>query len=493
MYFIGVDLGTSAMKLLLTNEQGQVLRQVSRSYPLQMPRPGWSEQNPADWAKALWEGIPQLTAGLDRQQVAGLAIAGQMHGLVALDESGQVLRPAILWNDGRTQAETRRLNVELGEARLAAETGNIAFAGFTAPKLLWMQAQEPSLFARIRHILLPKDYLVYLLTGEFATDMSDASGMLLLDVSRRRWSQKMLDFCSLQRAQLPRLYESWETVGTLCPAAAAALGLPATVRVAAGAGDNAAAAIGTGTVGTGHCNISLGTSGTLFLSHDRFIPTQNHAIHSFCHADGGWHLLGCMLSAASCLSWWSELLGPRDPAAEQAAIDTARLGRNEVFFLPYLMGERTPHNDTAARGCFLGLGMDTTRPQMTQSVLEGVAFGLRDALETARETGLSIAASTVCGGGARSGLWRRILSNVLALPLGLPETEQGPGLGAALLGAVSCGVYASVGEAAAAVSRIAEVTEPEPELVARYQERYQAYRNLYPALKPLFPTLGRKD
>ncbi len=487
MYYIGIDLGTSAVKLLLMDAEGRIKKIVSRSYPLSMPHPGWSEQDPALWKNAVWDGIPELIQGIDGAQVSGIAVAGQMHGLVALDRDGNVLRPAILWNDGRTAAETDWLNREIGTEKLAAYTGNIAFAGFTAPKLLWMQKQEPELFDKIAHILLPKDYLTYLLTGEFATDCSDAAGMLLLDVEHRQWSGEMLEICGLSRSQLPKLYESYETVGTLTREAADALGLTDRVRVAAGAGDNAAAAIGTGTVGAGRCNVSLGTSGTLFLSDSSYIRTPNNAIHSFCHADGGWHLLGCELSAASCLSWWAGILKSTDLAGEQAGITREMLGKNGVYFLPYLMGERTPHNDPAARGVFLGMHMDTARADLTQAVLEGVAFGLRDGLEAARDAGLSVSRSTVCGGGAQSPLWREILANVLGLTLELPETEQGPGLGAALLSAVSCGSFRSVAEAAQAVHRVSAVTEPDPELTRLYAERYAAYRQLYPALRSVFP------
>ncbi len=490
MYFIGIDLGTSAVKLLLMDETGRIENIVSRSYPLSMPRPGWSEQDPADWVRASFEGIRELTKDVDRSSVRGIGIAGQMHGLVALDKTDRVLRPAILWNDGRTEEETAWLNEIVGTELLAKETGNIAFAGFTAPKLLWMQKKEPELFERIAKIMLPKDYLVYRLTGVHATDCSDASGMLLFDVENRRWSEKMLELCSLRREQAARVFESSEPVGTLLPAIAEELGLSGNVLVAAGAGDNAAAAVGTGTVGQGRCNISLGTSGTFFLSGDRYTPASNHALHAFCHADGGWHFLGCELSAASCVSWWSALCGAGDPASAQAGIREEGLGRNSVFFLPYLMGERTPHNDAFARGTFLGMRMDSTREDMTQAVLEGVAFGLRDALEIARAAGLSVRSAGLSGGGAKSPLWRRILANVLDLELLLPETEQGPGLGGAMLAAVACGVFPDVLTAAKELTGgVAERTLPDKELTALYEERYQVYRSLYPALKESFRSM----
>jgi len=352
-----------------------------------------------------------------------------------------------------------------------------------------MRANEPELFGQIRKVMLPKDYLVYCLTGVHATDCSDASGMLLFDVAHRRWSPELLEICGLKESQMARVYESSEAVGTLRPEMAKKLGLSPDVLVVAGAGDNAAAAVGTGTVGKGKCNISLGTSGTIFLSDDSYIAPENHALHAFCHADGGWHLLGCMLSAASCLSWWTELTG-RDIGEEQSRIESGRLGRNPVFFLPYLMGERTPHNDAAARGAFIGMDMSTRREDLTQAVLEGVSFGLRDGLEIARASGMTVSSSGLSGGGAKSPLWRRILASAAHLSLALPETEQGPGLGAAMLAAVGCGVYPNVKAAAdAAVKPAADITEPEAELSALYEERYRVFCSLYPALKGSFPKL----
>ena len=494
MLYIGVDLGTSACKFLLVDDQGRVCHQVTRDYPLCMPRPGWSEQDPALWWKACLDGIPALLAGFDPAQVQGIGVGGQMHGLVALDGDGAVLRPAILWNDGRTAAETDYLNTVVGRKTLSQYTGNIAFAGFTAPKLLWMQKHEPELYARIAKILLPKDYLVYKMTGAFSTDYSDASGMLLLDVEHKCWSKEMCELCGVQPEWLAGLYESWQPVGTLRPDVAAALGLPETVKVCAGAGDNAAAAVGTGTVGPGRCNISLGTSGTLFISSDTFGVDATNGLHAFAHADGGWHLMGCMLSAASCNKWWmDDILNvtDRDYPAEQAPITRETLGRNPVFFLPYLMGERSPINDTDARGVFLGMSMDTTRADMTQAMLEGVAFALRDSFEVARSLGIAIPRSNLCGGGAKSPLWGTILANVLGIPLDILVTEQGPGYGGALLAMVCCGQFADVQQAADALVRVSRTIEPDAELTARYEERYQKYKQIYPACRPLFKQLAQ--
>lgn len=490
MLYIGIDLGTSAVKLLLMNEAGQILNVVSRTYPLEFPRPGWSQQNPEDWRKAVWEGIPALLEGFDRAQVAGIGAGGQMHGLVVLDEADRVIRPAILWNDGRTAQQVAYLNETVGKDRLSAWTANIAFAGFTAPKLLWMRENEPELFAEIKKIMLPKDYINYLLTGVHSTDYSDASGTLLLDVAKRRWSEEMLELCGLRAEQMPRLFESYETVGTLLPEAARALGLPESVRVAAGAGDNAAAAVGTGTVGEGGCNLSLGTSGTIFISSDRFRVDENNALHAFAHADGGYHLMGCMLSAASCNKWLMEdIFRTEDYAAEQAAVSREKLGRNPVFFLPYLMGERSPINDTNARGMWIGMTMDTRREDLTQAVLEGVAFAIRDSLEVAGSLGISIGKSRICGGGAKSDLWLHILANVLNVELERVASEQGPGLGGAMLAMVACGAFASVADACRALVRVSGTVRPDPELAARYAARYRQFRQIYPACKDLFPRL----
>ncbi len=485
MLYIGVDLGTSAVKLLLMDEMGTIEKIVSKEYPLYFPKPGWSEQNPEDWLAQTLEGIKELTSGCEKDQVAGIGFGGQMHGLVALDQEDRVIRPAILWNDGRTGEETDYLNQVIGKERLSGYTANIAFAGFTAPKILWMKKHEPENFVRICRIMLPKDYIAYKLSGSFCTDVSDASGMLLLDVKNRCWSKEMLEICGLREEQLPKLYESSQAVGTLRPELAAELGLPETVKIIAGAGDNAAAAVGTGTVGEGMCNISLGTSGTIFISSREFRVDDNNALHAFAHADGHYHLMGCMLSAASCNKWWSEeILKTADFAGEQADIE--KLGENRVFYLPYLMGERSPHNNPDARAMFIGMSMDTTRADMTQAVLEGVAFGLRDSLEVAKSLGIKLERTKICGGGAKSPLWKRIIANVMNLKVDVIESEEGPALGGAMLAAVGCGVYPSVEAIARKLVKVVETIEPEPELAAKYEERYQEFRRIYPTVKELF-------
>ena len=488
--YIGIDLGTSSMKLLLMDGRGEILNTVTRDYPLEFPQPGWSQQDPMDWAKALFEGVPELLHGFDGSAVAGIGCGGQMHGLVVLDENDNVIRPAILWNDGRTAKQVDYLNNEFGKERLSALTANIAFAGFTAPKLLWLKENEPENFAKIVKIMLPKDYINYILTGVHACDYSDASGMLLLDVQNKRWSREMLSVCGISDAQMPILFESYECIGTVLPGIARKLGIGGEVRVCAGAGDNAAAAVGTGVVGEGGCNISIGTSGTVFISSKKFGVDPNNALHAFAHADGGWHLMGCMLSAASCNKWLLEdILGTSDHGAEQAPISEDRLGENHVFFLPYLMGERSPINDTNARGTFIGMTMDTTRADMVQAVLEGVAFAIRDSFDVARSLGIDIPASNICGGGARSPLWKKIFANVLGTELHCLKSEQGPGMGGAMLAMVACGEYPDVKSVCDALVEVAETVRPEPELTAKYEKRYQQFKKIYPAVKALFPEI----
>lgn len=488
MFYIGVDLGTSAVKLLLMDGDGKIQKVVSREYPLFFPHPGWSEQNPEDWYKRSMDGIKELIAEADKRQIAGISFGGQMHGLVVLDEKDQVIRPAILWNDGRTAKECDYLNNTIGKDKLSQYTANIAFTGFTAPKILWMKENEPENFSRIRKIMLPKDYLAYRLTGVFCTDVSDASGMLLFDVKNRCWSKEMCDICGITTDMLAGIYESYECVGTVLPQVATVLGIPDTVKVAAGAGDNAAAAVGTGTVGEGKCNISLGTSGTIFISSRNFGVDQNNALHSFAHADGYYHLMGCMLSAASCNKWWmDDILQDKDYAGQQAKIQ--KLGENHVYFLPYLMGERSPHNDPDARGTFIGMTMDTSREDMTQAVLEGVAFALRDSLEVAKSLGIRLERTKICGGGAKSPLWKRIIANVMNLKVDAIASEEGPGLGAAMLAAVACGEYSSVEEAASKIVKVVDTVEPDPELAARYEKQYQKFRKIYPACRELFKEL----
>lgn len=491
MYYIGIDLGTSAVKLLLMQEDGTVKNIVSKEYPIYFPNPGWSEQNPCDWWKMTIEGIKELTDGFDKDSIKGISFGGQMHGLVILDKDDNVIRPAILWNDGRTEKETDYLNNVIGKDKLSEYTGNIAFAGFTAPKILWLKENEPENFAKISKIMLPKDYIAYKMTGVHATDYSDASGMLLLDVKNKCWSKEMLDICGISSDVMPQIYESYEKIGTLTSEVSSLLGINKDCIVAAGAADNAAAAVGTGTTGDGKCNLSLGTSGTLFISSDEFMVDDNNALHSFVHANGRFHLMGCMLSAASCNNWWmKDILKTTDFPKEQEPLIQKdcrnELGNNNVFFLPYLMGERSPHNDASARGAFIGMSMDTKREDMLQAVFEGVAYGVRDSMEVARKLGINVTNATICGGGAKSTLWRKIVANVLNINVNTVMVEEGPAYGGAILASVAAGEYNSVEEATSKIIKIKEQVSPDEILVERYNKGYEKFKKYYPALKGLF-------
>ena len=488
MFYIGVDLGTSAVKILLMREDGTVEKIVSKEYPISFPHNGWSGQNPKDWWEKSVEGIKELTTDIDKNQVAGISFGGQMHGLVILDEEDQVIRPAILWNDGRTVKQTDYLNNVIGKEKLSRLTGNIAFAGFTAPKILWVKENEPENFNKIRKIMLPKDYIAYKMTGVHCTDYSDASGMLLLDVQHKCWSKEMLEICSVKEEWMPKLFESYDKVGNLSKEASEILGISEKCIVAAGAGDNAAAAIGTGAVGKGKCNISLGTSGTIFITNDKYGVDENNALHSFAHSDGKFHLMGCMLSAASCNKWWMEnILKSDDYNEEQSLIKN--LGDNNVYFLPYLMGERSPHNDPNARGTFIGMTMDTKREDMLQAVLEGVAFGLRDSLEVAKKIGIAPEKTTICGGGAKSKLWRKIIADVMNMKVETVEVEEGPAYGGAILAAVANKEYFSVEDAVEKIVHINATIEPDREEVEKYEIKYDHFKKMYPALKNIYSEL----
>ena len=481
--YLGIDLGTSGVKVLLVAFNGEILAEESRSYNVIYPHDGWTEQNPLDWEKSTYSAINAIfdNKKYSKDDVKGISFGGQMHGLVLLDKEDNVIRPAILWNDGRTQKQTDYLNNVIGKENLSKYTANIAFAGFTAPKILWVKENEPENFACISKIMLPKDYLAYKLTGVHSTDYSDASGMLLLDVQHKIWSEKMLEICSVKKEWLPMLYESYEPIGPLLPE----FGFKNAI-VSAGAGDNAAAAVGTGTVTNGDCNISLGTSGTVFISSDSFSVDSKNALHSFAHSTGKWHLMGCILSAASCNKWWIEDIIQSSDYAVQVKGMEQMLGENEVYFLPYLMGERSPHNDVNARGAFIGLSMTTTKEQMSLAVLEGVAFALRDCVEVAKQNGVTLKETNLCGGGAKSDLWKKIIANVLNLKVNILQTEQGPAYGGAILAMVGAGEYQSVEQATATIVKTKESVMPSQELVEKYESKYTKFKQLYPALKNLF-------
>lgn len=482
-YYIGVDLGTSSLKSILLDTNGKILKQCSQEYDVYYPQNGWTEQNPSDWIVALEASITKVSQGYEKN-IKGISFGGQMHGLVILDKDDKVIRPCILWNDGRTEKQTEYLNNQVGKAKLSALTGNIAFAGFTAPKLLWLYDNEPQNFSKISKVMLPKDYLAYYLCGAHCTDYSDASGTLLLDVQNKRWSDEMLQICRLKKEQMPTLYESYQAVGTLKPQLAAKLGLSEVVRIVIGAGDNAAAAIGTNTVLNGSCNISIGTSGTVFISQDAFSVDDNNALHSFAHANGKWHLMGCILSAASCRKWWLEDVLKSDDYVEDESL-IANADTQRVMFLPYLSGERSPHNDVNVRGAFVGLSASTTRAQMSKAIMEGVAFAIRDCLQVAKLNGISPVSANLCGGGAKSETWRQIFADVLNLPINILETEQGPSFGAGILAMVGSGEYQTVEQATSKIVSVRKTIIPISANVDVYEEKYKKYVKLYPLLKQL--------
>lgn len=477
-YYVGIDLGTSSVKALLLSGDGEAVASVTKEYPLYFPRNGWSEQNPGDWYNQTVASLKELLSGIDAESVRSFSFSGQMHGLVMLDSEDNVIRPALLWNDSRSQMQTDFLNED--KDFLLDNTANIAFAGFTLPKLLWVKEKEPDNYAKISKIMLPKDYVAYRLSGSFCTDVSDASGTLYFDVENRCWSKNILEKFGIEEAWLPKVLESDECAGTLKADLAEALGL-SEVKIIIGAGDNAAAAIGTGTVKDGDCNISLGTSGTIFTVSDKFSLDRESAIHSFCSAGRNYHQMACMLSAAVCCNWWVEKI-LRDGYDEVLSKED-RLGENEVMFLPYLMGERSPVNDTQVRGMFYGMSLDTDKDDMSLAVLEGVAFALRHSIDIIRNMGINIKRSNICGGGTKNKLWLKIISNVLGIELLIPESREGASLGAALLAAKGIMTAHEYEALESKVYKTAETVKPEDGLTAKYEERYLKWRKLYPAVR----------
>jgi xylulokinase len=456
---VGLDVGTTGAKALAVSPRGEVLASVEEGYPLQTPQPGWAEQDPEDWRRAAEGALARLGV-----EPAAIGFSGQMHGLVCLDGGDRVLRPAILWNDQRTGAECAEIEERVGLERLIALTGNRALPGFTAPKLLWLRRHEPHVYARIQRICLPKDYVRLRLTGEWAIDAADASGTLLFDVARRRWSEEVLAALEIPAEWLPPVRESTEV---------------------AGAGDQQAAALGVGVIGPGTVSVVLGTSGVVLAALDEYVHDREARLHAFCHAlPGRWEVMGVMLSAAGSLRWFRDALAPGASYAELTAeAERWPAGCEGLVFLPYLQGERTPHADPSARATFQGLSLRHDRGGLVRALLEGVAYGLRDSLELLQELGISPAAGRASGGGARSRLWLQIVASVLGLPLELPAVEEGSAYGAALLAGVAAGVFADAQDAVARCVRVRETIEPRPAWAAVYEDGYARFRALYPAIR----------
>ena len=501
--YIGVDLGTSAVKLLLMDAQGEIKNVVSKEYPLEFPQPGWSQQNPEDWRKAVMEGIPELLSGFDGGEIAGIGCGGQMHGLVVLDKDDNVIRPAILWNDGRTAKQVDYLNNIIGKDKLSALTANIAFAGFTAPKILWMKENEPDNYGKIAKIMLPKDYVNYILTGVHACDYSDASGMLLMDVEHKRWSKEMLDICGVTEDQMPKLFESFQCIGTVKPEIAKALGIGADVQLAAGAGDNAAAAVGTGTVRYGKAFTTLGTSGVVFAHADSVSIDPAGRVHTFCSAvPGKWAVMSCTLAAGQSLRWLRDTCcaGEVAEAARQgvdpyelmtALAEKTPIGADGLLFLPYLMGERSPLLDEKARGAFIGLSGGHGRGHLIRAVLEGVTYSQRQCVDVLRGMNVPTEEMMACGGGARSAFWRQMLADVYGCPIQTAKAAlEGPALGVAILAGVGTGVYPSVESACDAIVKPDTVLYPDAECGRAYEPYYQLYLRQYPALRETFHALA---
>jgi len=486
-HLLGIDVGTSGTKVVLMGEDGQIVASAYAEYPLVQPRPGWAEQAPEQWWQATVTGIKQVLSesGFNGDQVVGVGLSGQMHGAVLLDENYKILRPAILWCDQRTGAECEWITAKVGEEKLFEWTGNPALPGFTAPKLLWVRQHEPEVYTQIRHVLLPKDYIRYCLTGELATDVSDASGTLLFDVANRCWSRAMLAALDIEEAWLPKVYESADVSGYITVTAAEGTNLATGTPVVGGAGDQAAGAVGSGIVQSGVLSAALGTSGVVFASTDQPQIKSGSGLHAFCHAvPGKWHLMGVMLSAAASLQWFRNSFAESD--SYEALTELAagiEPGSEGLLFLPYLMGERTPYPDPDARGAFIGLNIRHKKDHLVRAVLEGVAYGLRDSLELIKELGVEASEIRVSGGGAKSVLWQQILASVFKIPVTMVNSSEGPAYGAALLAGVGVGIYPTVEEACQKTINVESRLEPLAHEAELYDRLYGLYQSLYPRLK----------
>jgi xylulokinase len=490
-YFLGIDTSTTSSKALIIDDQGNVIAVASNPHTLQTSKPLWSEQDPREWWEAVSASIRSVLekAGVGGERIAAVGLTGQMHGLVLLDESGNVLRPAILWNDQRTQNQCDEIHRAIGKEKFIRITGNVALTGFTAPKILWVKENEPDIYAKAKHVLLPKDYVRFKLTGGFAMDKADGAGTVLFDLKARDWSDEILSALDIPRAWMPKTFEGTEFTGYVNEEAAQLTGLKAGTPVTAGGGDQAAGAVGVGAVEPGIVGLTVGTSGVVFATTPSALIEPEGRLHAFCHAvPGMWHFMGVMLSAAGSLQWYRDTLAPNmsfDDLLKEA--ESIQAGSEGLQFLPYLSGERTPHPDPLARGAFIGLTLRHSRAHMTRAVLEGVAFGLKDSFTLIQNAGLgTIKQVRASGGGTKGTLWRQILASVLDAELVTVNTTEGGAYGAALLAGVGAGAWGSVAEACKACIKITGSAQPEASSVEAYQKSYAVYRELYPALKSSF-------
>ena len=494
-YFLGIDTSTTSSKALLIDERGEVIAVASSPHTLQTPKPLWSEQDPREWWQAVSASIRSVMqqAGLDGEAIGAIGLTGQMHGLVLLDEAGDVLRPAILWNDQRTQQQCDEIHARIGRERFIQITGNVALTGFTAPKILWVRENEPDVFSKGRHVLLPKDYIRYKLTGEYAMDKADGAGTVLFDLKSRDWSDEVLAALEIPRAWMPRTFEGPECTGFVTDEAASLAGLKAGTPVMAGGGDQAAQAVGVGAVEPGIVGLTVGTSGVVFATTPSALVEPEGRLHAFCHAvPGMWHFMGVMLSAAGSLQWY------RDSLAKEMSFDdllkeaeSVPAGSDGLQFLPYLTGERTPHPDPLARGAFIGLTVRHGRAHMTRALLEGVSFGLKDSFTLIQNAGLgAITQVRASGGGTKGALWRQIMASVLEAELVTVNTTEGAAYGAALLAGVGAGRWSDVQSACRTCIKITGSTQPDTSQLETYRSSYSTYRELYPALKSTFAKLG---
>lgn len=502
-YLIGIDLGTSGTKTVLFDTSGNVIASKTVEYPMYQPQNGWAEQEPEDWYNAAVETLKYVSSFVDLSDIAGVGISGQMHGLVMLDENGGVIRPSIIWCDGRTSAECEEITELVGRERLIEITANPALPSFTASKILWVRKHEPENYAKCRHILLPKDYVRYRLTGEFATDVSDASGMQLLDIANRCWSDEVLEKLDIDRSMLAKVYESPEVTGKITSEAAAVTGLKAGTPVVGGAGDNAAAAVGTGVVEDNKAFTTIGTSGVVFAHTSKMTFDKGGRVHTFCCAvPGEWHVMGVTLAAGLSLKWFRDNFCESEmKTAAEMGVDTyyltdkeaekSPIGCNRLIYLPYLMGERTPHLDTDCRGMFFGLSAMHTKRDLIRAVMEGVSYSLRDCLEILKEMGVDVSDMTACGGGGSSPLWRSMLADIYRCPIKTCISKEGPALGAAILAGVGAGIYPSVREACRSMIAFNPAQTPDMDNSEKYEHVYEVYRQLYGCVKDMYSMLAK--